>query len=220
MSRTVCAEWQGALAMDALGRLDPIERDSLHAHLGDCAACRDASTELRETVAGLERVAHPNDAPGLLVPRALSDAVLGDLDHEQRALRSRRLGRTVALGAGGAVAAGLVIVALVIGLTGDAGVGSRTLVLHGTSSAEATAVLVSKPWGTSLGFHERGLAAGGTYTVSMSSTSGTWWTAGTYRTTPAGEVDATMACAVELRSISGIRVTDAAGNTVLSSYSG
>jgi hypothetical protein len=52
----------------------------------------------------------------------------------------------------------------------------------------------------------------------MKTASGTWWTAGTYRSVTGEPVNATMACAVTLNRITGIRVLNGAGETVLTSY--
>jgi hypothetical protein len=90
--------------------------------------------------------------------------------------------------------------------------------LRGASTVKASAVLMGESWGTKVDLHESGLPGGGVYTVSMSTSSGTWWTAGTYRTVAGEVVDATMTCAVSLEKITGVRVLNGAGKTVLSSY--
>jgi hypothetical protein len=54
--------------------------------------------------------------------------------------------------------------------------------------------------------------------VSMKTAKGTWWTAGTCRSVAGKPVNATMACAVSLHEITGIRVVNGSGVTVLSSY--
>ncbi|MGC2485730.1 MAG: hypothetical protein WA359_05775, partial [Acidimicrobiales bacterium] len=96
----------------------------------------------------------------------------------------------------------------------------RAVALSGAPSVSASALLVKQPWGTSLQLHESGLPSGQIYTVSMETKSGRWWTAGTYRPTTGQAVFATMACAVSLHKITGVRVVNPAGATVLSSLNG
>jgi hypothetical protein len=96
---------------------------------------------------------------------------------------------------------------------------TKTVALQGARGVTATAVLVEKPWGTSLTIHEQGLMPGQTHTVSMDNPHGRWWTAGSYRTTSSAPVEATMACAAQFASIYEIRVTDSNGRAVLSNDS-
>jgi hypothetical protein len=51
----------------------------------------------------------------------------------------------------------------------------------------------------------------------MKTATGAWWTAGTYRSVSGRTVNATMACAVALKDITGLRVENAKGVTVLAS---
>jgi hypothetical protein len=52
----------------------------------------------------------------------------------------------------------------------------------------------------------------------MKTAKGAWWTAGTYRSVSGTMVKATMSCAVSLQHITGLRVENAQGRTVLTSF--
>jgi predicted anti-sigma-YlaC factor YlaD len=200
--------------MAALGAASVEERQAFERHLGECAACRAISVELRSTAGSLEAVTSVEAPTVGPVPVSLAEAVLGALIEGDRTARLRR--RTRLLVSAG-VAAALVALALIVaGSDGNEANQQKTVALHGAAPVHASAVLEARPWGTSLTFREQGLATEETYTVSMASSAGTWWTAGTYRSTNTRAVTATMACAVRLAAISEIRVTDAAGHTVLS----
>ena len=116
----------------------------------------------------------------------------------------------------GAIAAALILVT-VFSTSPSSSPSQRALALSGAPAVTASAVLVEQPWGTSLQLSERGLPGGQIYTVSMETKSGRWWTAGTYRPAKGQAVFATMACAVSLHKITGVRVVNAAGATVLDS---
>jgi hypothetical protein len=207
----------------ALGGLSSDEVTALDAHREGCADCESLAQEMSSTVAMLAYVDPASIEPTALVAPELAERVLGDL-RRAGALRRRR--RRVAMGAAsfvGAAAAALVLLTLLSGTS--PATHQRTLALGltgaGALSAHApvtaTAVLVDQSWGTSVEFSERGLPGGGVYTVSMETASGTWWTAGTYRSISDRTVSATMACAVAMRDITGLRVVNAKGVTVLSS---
>jgi hypothetical protein len=152
------------------------------------------------------------------VPAELADRILGDL-HRGGALQRRKRRTTVAalIGAG-LIAASFILASLFSGSSAPKAPTQRTMALSGLSSVSATAVLSQKPWGTSLALKEEGLPGGTVYTVSMRTAKGTWWVAGTYRSNSSGPVNATMACAVALNEIDGLRVTNSSGAIVLSSY--
>lgn len=215
VSGTPCEQWHGAMALDALGALSPEERAGLLAHLDGCAECRDLARELAQTASVLAFVDR-DELSGTSVPPALTERVLGALHDDAVADRRRRRVRAGAvLAAVGAIAASLV---LLVTLGAPAGTsGTHTQVLSGPSTATATAVLATRQWGTAITFSEHGLPAGGVYSVAMRTSTGSWWTAGSYRTVAGHAVTAQMSCYVQLSRITGIRVTDAAGSTVLES---
>jgi predicted anti-sigma-YlaC factor YlaD len=216
MSDSVCEQWREALAMHLLGDQPVEEMTGLLAHLDGCAECQAIASELTETVAMLKYVDRSSVEPTASVPPSLTARVLGDL-HEVGVAQRRRRRTVVAMtGLVGALAAALILVAVFSG-SHAAAPSERALALRGASSVRASALLVKQPWGTSLQLRESGLPGGEVYTVSMETKSGRWWTAGTYRPVNDKAVFATMACAVTLRKITGVRVVNSAGATVLSS---
>jgi predicted anti-sigma-YlaC factor YlaD len=211
-----CETWRELLAMRAFGDLTPDELIALNAHLEGCPACQDVARELDETAAMLQFVDASAVEPTANVSPELSERVLGDLRRASQRERSRRRTSVISMCCAGAVAAALVLV--VVLTSGSPAPTSRALALKGSSSVTASAVLVNEPWGTSLTLSEKGLPGRGIYTVSMKTANGAWWTAGTYRAMSGGTVKATMSCAVSLQHITGLRVENAQGYTVLTSF--
>lgn len=216
VSESVCEQWREALAMHLLGDQPVEEMTGLLAHLDGCAECQAIASELTETVAMLKFVNRSSVEPTASVPPALTARVLGDLHDVGVAHRRRRRVTVAATGLIGALAAALILVAVFSGSHASAP-SERALALRGAPSVTASALLVKQPWGTSLQLRERGLPGGEVYTVSMETKSGRWWTAGTYRPLNNQAVFATMACAVSLHKITGVRVVNSAGATVLAS---
>jgi anti-sigma factor RsiW len=211
-----CEQWREAIAMNVFGNLSANEQAGLAAHLEGCLACRDVAEEFAETYRLLGYVDPTNVTPTASVPPELTDQVLRHLHGEGRALRRRRRLRVGVASGIGLVAAALILIAVVSANTSTPR--QRTLALRGPATVSATAVLSARSWGTSLALHERGLPGGKVYTVSMETSSGYWWVAGTYRSVSGGPVDATMSCAIKMSQITGLRVVDGAGDVVLSSY--
>jgi predicted anti-sigma-YlaC factor YlaD len=210
-----CDHWQGLIAIDLVGQLADADRVALDAHLDGCAACRREKDEL----AGLSRILPAADLDHLDVPdvpRELESAVFERLHAQARHDRRVRRSRYVL----GAVAAAVAVGALVLGLsatTGSPGT-QRTVALGGRVGVQATAQLTKEPWGTAVRLRETGQAGDQILTVSMRTTTGTWWEAGTYRTVNGHPVDVELACAVPLSKIGSIWVRNAAGRTVLQGY--
>jgi len=211
-----CEGSRERLAMRAFGDLSPEETAGLEAHLEGCAACRDLARELADTVAMLQYVDPSAVEPTAHVPAALSARVLGDLQRAGQHVRRRHRAGVTALVLVGMAACALVFA--VVFSSGTSGPITRTLSLKGSASVSASAVLVDEPWGTSLTLSEKGLPGGSVYTVSMETAKGAWWTAGTYRSVAGAEVRATMSCAVSLSHITGLRVVNDKGATVLTSF--
>ncbi len=201
------------MALDALGALPADERPGLLAHLDGCASCRDVAHELHATASALALVDDAALAPTASVPPALAERVLGGLHRDARSARRQRVARVAGAAAIGAIAAS--VLAFVALASSPAVPRTRTETLHGRG-ATATAVLAGEPWGTSIEFSEEGQPAGRIYEVSMRTASGTWWQTGSYTAIAGGGIVApTMSCAVPMDRITGIRVTDASGRTVL-----
>lgn len=215
MNDDVCEQWRGLIAMRALGDLVIDDATALDAHLEGCADCRAVAEELASTVSMLAYVDVASIEPTALVAPELSARVLGDLHRAATTQRRRRRLTVSTVSLVGAIAAALILFAVVSGTSPTTN--ERTLALHGLTSVTAKAVLVNQSWGTTVDFSESGLPGGSVYTVSMKTATGAWWTAGTYRSVSGRTVNATMACAVALKDITGLRVENAKGVTVLAS---
>jgi hypothetical protein len=211
----VCEQWRGLIAMRALGDLSIDDATALDAHLEGCADCRAMADELASTVSMLAFVDVASIEPTALVPPELSARVLGDLHRAAAMERRRRRIIVSSVSLVGAIAAALILFAVVSGTSPTTN--ERTLALQGSASVTAKAVLTDQSWGTTVDFSESGLPGGGVYTVSMKTATGAWWTAGTYRSVSGRTVNATMACAVAMKNITGLRVENAKGVTVLAS---
>ncbi len=215
INQSGCEVWRGILALRSLGASTPDDEAALQGHLDGCGQCRALALELEKTV---HLLAYAN--PELVVaadaiPPSLTERVLTDLRHA--GVRRRRLTTAALAAAGFAAAAVIATVVLTSGTVGSPRE-QRTVVLHGTAPVSATVILSARSWGTSIVLHERGLPGGGAYTVSMESDSGHWWVAGSYRAVSGHSLEVTMACSVALQHITGIRVANGVGATVLSSY--
>ena len=217
MSERGCEQWNEAIAMHVFGDLSVNEEVALLAHLEGCDDCRALASEMTETFSLLEHVDAGAIAASTSVSPELSQRVLRDLHRVGVHQRRTRIVRVVSVACVGAIAASLIFVGLFTAKSAPAPL-QRTVALRGAASVKASAELVAQPWGTTVKLRERGLPSGTLYTVSMESDNGTWWTAGTYRSTSGKTVNATMTCAVALQRITNVRVVNGAGVMVLSNY--
>jgi len=212
-----CDHWHGLLAMEVVDQLGDGDRLALSAHLDGCQECRDE----RDGLAALARIlpaADPSHLGGHDVPLELQSAVFGRLASDARGDRQRRRRR---YGFGAAAVASVAAVALVVGLTASpdtARPGQITVALHGSKGVAASARLTSTPWGTAVHIVESGQPGGQDLSVSMRTTTGSWWAAGTYQTVTGHAVQVDLACAVPTSKITEIWVRDKAGQTVLRGY--
>jgi Putative zinc-finger len=214
-----CDHFRGLLAMEVVGQISAEDTVALSAHLDGCPECRQEAADLRAVAAILPaaQLAHLQGqemAPGLELERA----VLVSLESgARRSIRRRRM-RYVAAGA---VAAGIVAIALVLTVSPSPSSG-QNVALHGTGTGtgavRASVRLTAQSWGTAVDLEESGQPGGQVLTVSMRTASGSWWTAGTYRTVQGKDVHVTMACALPLSDIETVYIKDRAGQTVLSGY--
>jgi hypothetical protein len=133
------AEWDAAYV---LGALSPAERAEFEGHLGSCARCQAAVSEIAG-LPGLLSSLGPEDAARLTDPRPAEDTPPVDLVPTvlATARRQRRRSRTRLL----AVAAALVLVLagtlLGRGLVGPGSDGSRRLAFEAVAASEITAVV-------------------------------------------------------------------------------
>jgi hypothetical protein len=215
--------WRGLLAMDAVGRLDDTDREDLRVHVGGCLQCQADSHDLSSVVGALALVDGstregpfvPEDQPMEdLRPATLDTAVLEMFSGADTSGRTRR--RHLAWAAV-AVAAAVIIVIGTLGLLRLSPTGSRTVALHGQGGDSGTALLVPQAWGTTIQLTDHGEPAGRDLVVSMRTEYGSQWVAGSYRSTTAGELNVTLACALPIQKISSISVADTSGHVVLHS---
>jgi hypothetical protein len=210
-----CDHWHGLLALEIVDQLIEPDRLALSAHLDGCQACRDE----RDALAGLARIlpaADPDHIGGHDVPFELQSAVFERLRTDARRQRRVSDSRYVL----GALAAAVVALALVFGLSGTPskpGTG-YTVALRGSTGVTASARLTAQAWGTAIHLQEKGQPGDQVLTVSMRSTTGSWWEAGTYRTVTGHAVSVDLACGVPSSKISSIWVRNDAGKTVLRGY--
>jgi hypothetical protein len=212
-----CDHFRGLIALDTVGGLPEPERVGLVAHLDGCRDCREDERELRELSAVLPS-ADPDNLDEEQVPDALPGAVLGRLRSEAR--RERRT-RSLRYALVGSAAAAVVAIGLVLSLGGNAGSGSgsgRTVALTGEQGVHASLRFTPEAWGTSLRIEESGQPGGQVLWVSMQTTSGGWWEAGTYRTVAGRAEQVDLACALGLSDIQSVWVRDSAGHVVLRAY--
>lgn len=218
MNEGSCENWRGAIALEALGNVPEGEKVALYAHAEGCTQCSTTLEDLRGINNLLSLVDRARIDEVELMSSRFVDRTLGTIRASARHSRRRQIVRRSLVGASGLVAASLIALMLVASLATSPAPTTRVLALHGTSAASATVHLSARSWGTALTLDESGLSAGGQYTVSMKTASGRWWIAGTYKANGGTTSDVTMACPVDLNQITGVRIQNANGNTVLSSY--
>jgi hypothetical protein len=215
--------WSGLLAMDAVGQLDEADREDLHAHVDGCLQCQADSHDLSSVVGALARVDDSTMGDPLALvdqpmedprPATLDAAVMKVFSDGDLPGRTRR--RHLAWAAA-AVAAVVIVIIGTLGLLHLAPAGSRTVALHGQGGNSGTAVLVPEAWGTRIQLSDHGELIGRDLIVSMRTEYGSQWVAGSYRSTTAGELKVTLACALPIQKISSISVTDTSGHVVLQS---
>jgi hypothetical protein len=216
MTAQGCVRWQGELAMQALGKLEPDAATALQAHLDGCAACREEAAELAPLAAALAAASpdvfdDPEAAP---VPARLQQSVLARLDAEAQS-EHRRARRRV--GAAAAAVAAAASVAAIFASVGSSPPAGRLVALTGAPGTVATMTLTRSSTGTDVTLHEHGQPVGRDFVVTMESASGSWWQAGSYHTSGTN-VRAQLTCAVAPSEISRVWIRDSSGATVLSGY--
>lgn len=209
-----CDHIKGLIALSALDRLAEPESIALLAHLDGCRECRSDERDLRALAAVLP-AADPDRLEGEDMPLGLSRAVIDRLRAEPGRRRRTRRWRYMV----GAAAAAVVALSLWFSL-GGAGPQSETLALSGAAGTHASVQLTAQSWGTSLHIVESGQPGRLLQWVSMQTTSGKWWQAGTYRSVSGHTVQVSMACALELSQIESIWIRDSAGHVILHGYVG
>jgi hypothetical protein len=150
-----------------------------------------------------DRTVHPPVPPGEASPSGVG---------------RRRARRWVTAGAVASVAAA-VVAAILLSRSSVAPPASRTVALSGQPGVTAAIALTGQSSGTRAVLRESGQPAGKVFTVAMQDTSGQWWVAGSYRTaSPTRVLTVQLTCAVPVREITSIWVTDPSGHRVLTGY--
>jgi len=216
MMNVTCVRWRGELAMQALGRLEPDVAIGLQAHLDGCRECRRHVVELSQIAEALA-FASPRgveEAESARMSAQLQESVLGRLDEEAARGKHRKRRRIGVLAT--AVAAIAAAVAIVLPSASPPPTG-RVVTLSGTAGTSASITLRPSSSGTDVTLVERGQPAGQDYEVTMQSSSGRWWQAGSYHT-PGSFARAHLSCAAESYEITRVWVQDANGSAVLTGY--
>jgi anti-sigma factor RsiW len=214
-----CEQARGQLALASIGRLPEVEKLALESHLEGCPACRTEVENLSGlgdalSLAQLDHLEHVIEVPDSL--RQSVFQTLGDEIANRRRLVHMRF----------AAAAAIVLLAIAGGVfaavatTGgpSAHPAGPTFALAGPGGAHGTVSLTSESWGTSVKLHASGEPANQILTVSMRTSDGYWWTAGSYRSGDGGPVDVPMSCPIPSSRIDGVRVTDSSGKQVMQLY--
>ena len=214
-----CEQARGQLALASIGRLPEVEKLALESHLDGCPACR-AEVENLSGIADALSLAQLDHLEHVIeVPESLRRSVfqsLGDEIAKRRHLIHMRY----------ATAAAVVLLAIGGGIFAAvataAGSSERppgpTFTLAGPGGAHGTVSLASETWGSSVTLHASGEPANQILTVSMRTSDGSWWTAGSYSSGNGGAVNVPMSCPVTAWRIDGVRVTTATGRQVMTDY--
>jgi len=232
-----CAEWQGILAMHAVGSATDRDAAELQEHLDGCPDCRQDAVDVQTAavalmslgpaqVARIEQRSAGHDHPASLRartqevdsdPGSTPPAAPGSAGLPAAAGRRRRMA-----GFGAVLVAAAAALAAIVTMGGPNPSGPvRVAALTGQAGVRATVSLTPQPWGTGATLRESGQAPGQVLTVSMRTASGRWWAAGSYRTVPrTGSLVVELSCAVAPSQITDVWVSDQAGHTVLNGYVG
>ena len=230
-----CSEWRGIVAMHAIGGASDDESRGLNEHLDQCDQCRQDAEEVRSAAVALKFL-DANQVDRLERESKVLDLPVGDggeqgaadtdaeptpewASTEQAGLLAVGRKRRWMVGVGTAVAAAAAAVVAVGALGSTPTPPSKTVALTGEKGVLASVSLTTQSWGTRATLRESGQAAGQVLTVSMRTSSGRWWVAGSYRTTArSGTVEVQLSCAVQADQITDVWVSDQGGHTVLNGY--
>ncbi len=242
-----CAEWQGIMAMDAIGRASADESRELAEHLEQCETCRGDAADVRSAagalslldIARVDALDRETESPAP-APLALSSSPEADVPETLWSAPAtppvarpmpappsvdvpdgveRRTRRRRMAGVGVAVGAVAAAVVAVLLVTGPPSAPTTKVALTGQPGVEATVSLTTTSWGTQGTLVESGQVAGQVLSVWMRDASGHWWVAGSYRTTGrSGKLEVPLSCAVQSGQITNVYVRDGAGRAVLSGY--
>jgi hypothetical protein len=215
--------------MWAVGGLEVDEVVLVDEHLATCTSCREEADELEGVARLLSTVdlASIDEASPVAGESGLGATAGADsrpahpaIGASERGSRGERTLRRFAV-AVGTVAASVALVASVVAASAGsvAAPPARSVTLHGQADVRATVALTATSWGSRAVLRETGQPPGTAYTVSMESSSGYSWVAGSYRTGyGSGSMRVHLSCPVSPGHVSEVWVTDPSGRTVLDGY--
>jgi hypothetical protein len=214
-----CIRWQGELAMQSLGKLEPEVAVGLQAHLDGCADCRADAAELAPLPGALAAASLDvvDDRWADQVPAQLHESVLRRLESEAADERHRTHRRVGAVATMATAAAGIAAAIILVVSSASPPLAGRVVALSGAPGTVASITLVPSTSGTDVVLHEHGQPVNQDYVVTMKSSSGIWWQAGSYHTSGAS-VRAQLTCAVPPSAITQIWVRNSSGATALKGY--
>ena len=213
MSNEACRSMRELMGAYVLGSLDPDRRSALVAHLDGCPECRAEVVELA-TVARALPLADPlRSGERPTPPDHLGDAILDRIASERTEARRTRFRRASVTGL--AAVALLAAIVVVAGILDDSP--RVSLDLAGSRGAGGDAVLEYHRWGTEIELAIEGLPEKEVYGVWLESPTGDRVAAGTFWTPEEGDVEVTLAAAMNLRDCKGLGISDQDGETVMHS---
>jgi hypothetical protein len=235
-----CSDWRDIMAMRAIGQAGIEDSLALDAHLETCEQCRLDAAEVAGAAAALsvlspaqvdrlERELPVLSEPALYGPApaastwrspfrsAPTGPVASGSGSQAEPRRSRRWMAGVGVAVVGVAAAAIAALTL----SGSPPAPAKTVALAGERGVVARVALTAQASGTHATLWESGQPAGQVLTVSMKTSSGRWWVAGSYRTTSGpGPTVVQLSCAVHPNQVTEVWVSDQKGRTVLTGYTG
>jgi Putative zinc-finger len=177
-----CREWREPLGAHALGQLEGEERVRLEAHLDGCPSCRAELEQLSALVhpMSLADPARFETAPE--PPPGLAGRVAEAIGRERRSRRRRRAGFGLAL-TGAAAATAAVLAIFVFGVGGEPAASPEQHVTFTSlpKGIEASAKLISNPFGTEIHMYVKGVSSGALCRVYLRRRDGGELSAGSFR---------------------------------------
>jgi hypothetical protein len=227
MTTPECAEWRGLLAMHAIGQASDDEARELFEHFDECDPCRQDADEVLGAATALSfldagQVDRLEQETAALYGPSGSLAVVPPVAGSGRPVAGGPTGhrRRWMAGAGAAVLAVAAGIVAVVAIGSSPAPPQQRVALTGQPGVVASVALTAQTWGTHADLSESGQAPGQVLTVSMRTSSGRWWVAGSYRTTSARITEVQLSCAVQPNQVNEVWVTDQQGRTVLRGYVG
>jgi anti-sigma-K factor RskA len=214
MSSETCRVMREYIGAYVLGSLDPDLRAALIAHLDGCAECRAEVAELAPVARFLPLADPLRSGRRPHPPDHLGDAIVDRIAAERAEARRGRFRRASIAGlAAAAVVAAAVVLA---GIIDDSQRTSLELAAVRTQ-ADGNAILEYHRWGTEIRLEVGGLPREEVYGVWLERADGERVSAGSFWTPEEGDVDVTLAAAMNLKDCKGVGVSDSDGKTVLHS---